>query len=330
MARILVTGSAGFIGSHLTCSLLEMGHEVTGIDNINEDYDTEIKQQNASRATAVSSGDYTFHRGDIRDEELVSRVVQDQDYVFHLAGKAGVPKSVEEPELYHEINTQSTIQLLKACENAGVHRFVLASTSSVYGDSDDLPYTEDQHTEPVSPYGISKRAAEMYTMAWNDLYDLNTVALRYFTVYGPWMRTGMAIPDFTARAVEEGEPFIFKGDGSHTRDFTHVQDVVRANMALIGQGSADGEILNISSDNRVNVQDIAELILEETNSDKEVEHVEERAGDVEHTGADIDKAHRLLGYDPEIDIYEGVHDFLGWYRRNKGWYHPMALEASRQ
>jgi UDP-glucose 4-epimerase len=327
--RILVTGGAGFIGGHLAERFARDGHDVVALDNFEPFYDLGIKEHNvdAGRAAAEESdGSYELIRGDIRDEDLVTEWVADADVIFHQAAQAGVRASVEQPEKVNDINVSGTLNVLEAARNSDTERVVVASSSSVYGKPEYLPYDEDHPTTPVSPYGASKLAQEHYTRIYNEVYGLPTVALRYFTVYGPRMRPNMAISNFVSRCVNEDPPVIY-GDGTQTRDFTYVEDVLRANERLLETDAADGEVVNIGSTDNIEIRTLAEEIRDQLAPDLDLEYAERYDVDSEHTHADISKASELIGYEPTTTIREGVEQFTEWYRENRDWYEPLVRSS---
>jgi UDP-glucose 4-epimerase len=323
--QILVTGGAGFIGGHLAERFLADGHDVTVVDAMHPYYDLGIKERTVEvhRETAADAGtDYAFVEGDVRDEDLVADLVGDADYVYHQAGRAGVRDSVAEPRVYDEVNVDGTLNVLDAARASDIERVVMASSSSVYGVPQYLPYDEVHPTTPVSPYGASKLAAERYLCAYSEVYDLPAVALRYFTVYGPRMRPNMAITNFVSRCTN-GEPPVIYGDGTQTRDFTYIDDVVEANCSLLETDAADGETVNIGSTDNIEIRELAAVIRDEIAPDLEFEFADRHDADAEHTHADVSKARDLLGYEPTHDIREGVREFVGWYRENRDWYEPL-------
>jgi UDP-glucose 4-epimerase len=325
---ILVTGGAGFIGGHLAEGFAAQGHDVVVLDNLDPYYDVEIKRHaiEAGRAAAEeSAGSYVFVEGDVRDADLVDELVADADVVYHQAAQAGVRADIE-PRKYHDVNVDGTLNLLEAARAHGLERFVLASSSSVYGKPRSLPYEEDHPTTPVSTYGASKLAAERYAMVYGEQYEFPVVALRYFTVYGPRMRPNMAISNFVSRCAN-GEPPVIYGDGSQTRDFTYVEDIVGVNETLLTDDGADGEVLNVGSTDRITIETLATEIRDRLAPDLEIAYTEGYDIDAEHTHADVSKARALLGYEPAYTIREGVAAFVEWYEDTRDWYDPLVRRS---
>ena len=243
---VLVTGGAGFIGGHIAEQLAASGHDVTILDKFVPYYDLGIKEHNVEatrEAAAANGGSCTLVRGTLTDAELVDDLVADTDVVYHQAAQAGVRKSVEEPAKVNRYNVDGTVNVLEASRKHDIQRVVVASSSSVYGKPEYLPYDEDHPTTPVSPYGVSKLATEQYARVYSEIYGLPTVSLRYFTVYGPRMRPNMAMTNFVSRCLH-GEPPVIYGTGEQTRDFTYVEDIRRVNEQLLTDDGTDGEILN--------------------------------------------------------------------------------------
>ena len=326
---ILVTGGAGFIGGHLAEQFVRDGRDVIVLDDLDPYYDVDIKRRNvecAREAARNGTGSYELIEGDVRDADLVADLVDEATYVYHQAAQAGVRTSVENPRRVDDVNVEGTLNVLDAARDSSVERIVFASSSSVYGRPRSLPYDEDHPTTPISPYGVSKLAAENYVRVYGDLYDLSTVALRYFTVYGPRMRPNMAISNFVSRCMNDEPPVVY-GDGSQTRDFTHIDDVVRANAKLLETDAADGEIMNIGSTDNVSVATLAEVIRDEVAPDLGIEYDERQAGDADHTHADVTKAGDVLDYEPSEDIRSGVRKFIAWYAENRGWYEPLVRSS---
>ena len=327
--RILVTGGAGFIGGHLAERFVADGHEVVVLDNFDPFYDTRIKNHTVEgcreRADA-GDGTYRLVEGDVRDAETVKAVVTDADYVYHQAAQAGVRPSVENPRKYDAVNVDGTLNVLDAARESGVERVVVASSSSVYGKPEYLPYDESHPTTPVSPYGASKLAAERYACAYGAVYGLSVVALRYFTVYGPRMRPNMAISNFVSRCLN-GEPPVVYGDGTQTRDFTYIDDVVDANVGLLTDDAADGEALNIGSTDTIEILTLAEEVRDQLAPALDIAFDDRHAADAEHTHADTSKARELLDYEPIYTIREGLAAFIEWYHENREWYEPLVLSS---
>ncbi|WP_122088196.1 GDP-mannose 4,6-dehydratase [Halalkalicoccus subterraneus] len=326
---LLVTGGAGFIGGHLSARFLRRGHDVTVLDNLDPDYNHDLKQrvlERCRRSAAEGDGRYELVFGDIRDAKTVEKAVSTADYIFHQAAQTGVRTSVEIPTKLNETNVDGTINVLEAARNSDIERVVVASSSSVYGKPQYLPYDEVHPTTPVSPYGVSKLAAEQYVRVYSEIYGLPTVSLRYFTVYGPWMRPNMAISNFVSRCLHGESPVIY-GDGSQTRDFTYVDDILWANERLLETDVADGEIMNVGSTDNIDIKTLAEVVRDQLAPELELQYGERNEADAEHTHADISKANELLGYEPTTDIREGVSKFIEWYRANEGWYDPLVRNS---
>ena len=326
--RILVTGGAGFIGGHLAESFVKEGHDVTTLDVLEPFYDIGLKRHNidAARQAAQHNGSYEFIEGSTTDADLVANIMQDIDVVYHQAAQAGVRASVEEPVKVTEYNLNGSQTILEAARKHDIKRVINASSSSVYGKPQYLPYDEDHPHEPVSPYGASKVAGEHYMRVYTEVYGLPTVSLRYFTVYGPRMRPNMAISNFVSRCMR-GEPPEIYGNGKQTRDFTYIADVVDANYLLLDDDSADGEAINIGSTDNIDIRTLTEVVRDEVDPELPIVHTDPREGDAEHTHADISKANELIDYEPSRDIREGVREFIAWYRKNRDWYEPLVLNS---
>ncbi|MUV88645.1 NAD-dependent epimerase/dehydratase family protein [Halapricum sp. CBA1109] len=321
---VLVTGGAGFIGGHLAERFVRDGHDVVVLDNFDPYYDVRLKEHNveAGRAAAADGdGSYRLVEGDVRDAELVAELVTSTDVVSHHAAQAGVRADID-PRKYHEVNVDGTLNVLDAARGTDLRRVVLASSSSVYGTAQYLPYDEAHPTKPVSPYGASKLAAERYGMVYADRYNLPIVALRYFTVYGPRMRPGMAISNFVSRCAN-GEPPEIYGDGSKTRDFTFVEDIVSVNRTLLESDAADGETMNVGSGGTISIEELAETVRDAMAPELDLIYTTGYDIDAEHTHASVEKAGELLGYEPTRTIEEGVAEFVEWYRENQEWYEPL-------
>lgn len=318
MTKILITGGVGFIGSHLAEKLLELGHEVIILDNLDPYYDVGIKEKNIE--IMLRNGNCNFIKGDILDEERLDKIVKDGiNFIFHEAAQPGVRASVENPLKPNEVNVRGTLNVLEAARKADVERVINASSSSVYGKVEYLPFDEKHPTQPLSPYGVSKLVAEHYCRVYNDLYGLPTVSLRYFTVYGPRMRPDLAIPIFTKALFRTESPTIF-GDGEQTRDLTYIEDIISANLKLLGTDKADGESLNIGSGKRVSVNQLFESLRQLTGENVEPICGEEIKGDAKHTLSNSEKARQLIGYEPTMSIEAGLEKFVEWYGANQDFY----------
>jgi UDP-glucuronate 4-epimerase len=314
MARVLVTGGAGFIGSHVAEKLLARGDEVVVLDNFNDFYDPAIKRANAAllkRAKIVT--------GDIRDEALVAKVFADgkPDAVVHLAAMAGVRPSLKDPLHYSDVNIRGTLVLLEEIRKRPETRFVFASSSSVYGDRGKVPFREDDDIHrPVSPYAATKRAGELLAYTHHHLYGIPTTCLRFFTVYGPRQRPEMAIHKFVD-AVHRRKMIPFFGDGSTRRDYTYVDDVVDGVLRALDRCQGY-EIYNLGESATTSLTELVGLIREATGVEPILEFHPLQAGDVLVTCADISKARERLGYDPRTPVREGIARFVDWYRRVDG------------
>jgi dTDP-glucose 4,6-dehydratase len=306
---ILVTGGAGFIGSHIVDRLLDEGFEVRVLDNLSTGDEMNL-------AAHQNKKSFQFIEGDIRNCDLVEKTVKGVDAVIHEAALVSVTRSVENPLLSHEINLLGTVNLLKACKEAHVKRFVLASSCAVYGDTETLPNHENLEPKPLSPYAAHKLAAEKYAQKFYKVHGLETVSLRYFNVYGPRQKYGPysgVISILINRLLNDEPPTIY-GDGMQTRDFVNVKDVVEANMLALSKQEAVGEVFNISTGKAVTINKLTETIqkiMDKTNL--EPVHAEARQGDIKHSYGDITKAKRKLGYKPKVQLEEGLKELVKWY-----------------
>ncbi|MFA5294488.1 MAG: NAD-dependent epimerase/dehydratase family protein [Methanoregulaceae archaeon] len=306
--KALVTGCAGFIGSTLTDRLLEDGYEVIGIDRFSDYYARDLKEQNI--ASAVKNPHFTLLEEDILGMERFPLV----DYVFHLAAQAGVRASWGKSfAIYTRDNIQATQQLLEFYRDQEIRKFVYSSSSSVYGDV-ALPMREDQRVQPVSPYGVTKLAAEHLCSLYGKNYGVPIVSLRYFTVYGPRQRPDMGINRFV-RAILNGEPITIYGDGNQTRDFTYIDDAVEANL-LAAMSDARGEVFNIGGGNRISVIELVRAIEAATGKTAHIRHIGEQKGDVQDTWADTGKAEKVLGWQPKVGIKEGLKSYYAGITSN--------------
>ncbi|WP_353932996.1 NAD-dependent epimerase/dehydratase family protein [Okeanomitos corallinicola TIOX110] len=310
MTKIIVTGAAGFIGSNLVNALLQQGEEVIAIDEFNDYYNPALKQKNA--ATFANSPNLTLVKENIQNLDL-PKLFQDVEIIYHQAAQAGVRNSWGDGfRAYTERNINTTQVLLEAAKNAPkLKRLVFASTSSVYGDAETLPTHEEIAPQPVSPYGITKLAAERLCGLYHKNFGVPFVSLRYFTVYGPRQRPDMAFHKFF-KAVLQDEAIPIYGDGKQTRDFTFISDIVAANLAAATVPEAVGEIFNIGGGSRVVLTEVLETM--ETIVGKSIKrnHIEKAMGDARHTAADISKAKKILGYQPQVSLKEGLQQEWAW------------------
>lgn len=318
MAHYVVTGAAGFIGARTTELLLEQGHAVLGVDNLNAAYDVRVKHHRLARLRDRQG--FAFEEGDIADRALFERPVLCErrfDAVLNLAARAGVRPSVDDPWSYLETNATGTLNCLEFCRRRDVRKFVLASTSSLYGARNPVPYTEDQDTgRPISPYAASKGAAEAMAHAYHALHGIDVSVLRYFTVYGPAGRPDMSVFRFTQR-IREGRPIVVYGDGSMSRDFTYVDDIARGTLAALRP--LGFQIVNLGSDHPYTVRELIALIEERLGLEAEVEYRDSHPADVPTTWADIRKAEKLLDWRPEVPLLEGIARVVAWYEAERSW-----------
>jgi len=313
--RIVLTGAAGFIASQVAALLLDDGHEVVGIDVLNDAYDPRLKDWRLARLEERAR--FTFHRTDIADREALAKVVTkaEPDAIINLAARAGVRQSVENPWVYYETNVVGTLNLLELCKDLGVKKFVLASTSSAYGDQAEQPLREDMQTDrPVSPYAASKKAAEVLSYTYHDLYDIDVTVFRYFTVYGTAGRPDMSVFRFI-RWIDQGQPLRVFGDGTQRRDFTFVGDIARGTVA--GLANVGYEIVNLGGDRPVSLLELIAIIEKTLGKKARIAFEPPNPLDVQSTWADIAKARRLLGWQPQSTLEQGIEAAVEWYRANR-------------
>lgn len=320
MRRVLVTGGAGFIGSHLCQRLISEGHHVVCLDNFDAFYDPAIKRGNLEEIKATEgSGEFQLAEGDIRDTVLLDDLFRRSsfDLVIHLAARAGVRPSIQQPVLYNEVNVTGTLNLLEACRGFGVKDFVFGSSSSVYGTNSKIPFAEEDRLEAmISPYAVTKRIGEVFCYTYHRLYDLNISCLRFFTVYGPRQRPEMAIHTFT-RLIQGGERIPVYGDGTSRRDYTYIEDIIGGIMGAM-RNLRGYAIFNVGESKTIPLRQLISLIEKALGKKAEIQELPEQPGDVPITYADITKARRLLGYDPQVGIEEGVERFVRWFREETG------------
>jgi UDP-glucuronate 4-epimerase len=309
--RILVTGGAGFIGSHLVEKLLTSGHDVAILDDFNDFYDPQIKRENV----AAVSKNVAIHHVDLRDSAAVRTLFHQKKFeaIAHLAARAGIRPSILHPQLYYDTNVNGTLHLLDAARMTGVERFIFASSSSVYGISKTVPFSEDQHlTQTISPYAATKIAGEFLCSTFSHLYQMRVVALRYFTVYGPRQRPDLAIHQFT-RKIYAGQPIDQFGDGSTRRDYTYFDDVIQGTVAALQYSGPLFDIFNLGESETIQLKDLIAAIENALGKKAKINQLPEQPGDVPLTCADISKARKLLGYNPSTRLSDGLPRFIDWF-----------------
>ncbi len=310
-SEILVTGGAGFIGSNLVDRLIDDGFKVKVIDDLS----TGDKQ---NLACQENNDSFEFIEGNIRDFDLIKKTVKGVDAVFHEAALISVTRSVEDPLLSNEINVKGSLNLLKACVNANVKRFVYASSCAVYGDAEVLPIPEDLSAKPLSPYAVDKLTTEKYAKVFYDVYGLETVGLRYFNVYGPRQKHGPysgVISIFIKSFLKNKPPTIY-GDGEQTRDFVNVEDVVEANLLSLSKSDIAGEVFNISSGKAFTINRIVKIIQKITNKESiDPVYAKPRLGDIKHSYAKITKAQRSLEFEPKVQLEKGLEQLIKWHSK---------------
>ncbi|MDA0803851.1 MAG: SDR family oxidoreductase [Planctomycetota bacterium] len=307
-ARCLVTGGAGFIGSHLTDALIERGAQVIVLDDLSNGFESNLKQ-------SIDSGRLAFVRGSILDADLLRRVTHGCRFVFHLAALGSVPRSVKEPALYHQVNATGTMHVLEAARAAGVRRVMYAASSSAYGDQPTLPKIESMRSDPRSPYAYTKLAGEHMMRSWSLSYGMECVSLRYFNIFGPRQRPdsqyAAVIPRW-AEALRRGEAPTIYGDGAQTRDFTHVSNAVHANLcAATTLAPLAGEVVNIGCGGRYSLLQLLEVMQSALGTAITPHFEPTRAGDVRDSEASITAAHALIGYEPVTMFEQGLRETLG-------------------
>lgn len=309
---ILVTGGAGFIGSHLVDRLLKEGHRVMALDNFDDFYDPKMKRRNLAQASLHPS--FRLIEGDLRDEGLLEETLREEKIqaVVHLAARAGVRPSIQDPILYAEVNLRGTLCLLEACRRNGVGRFIFASSSSVYGNNPKVPFSEDDPVDhPISPYAATKKAGELLCHTYHHLYGLDIACLRYFTVYGPRQRPEMAIHRFT-RQIHRGEKISLFGRGDSQRDYTYIDDAIEGTLLAL-ERKHGYEIYNIGESQTISLSELVAILEKKLGKPAFIEHRPAQPGDVERTYADIRKSQQRLGYRPKVRIEEGLTRFVQWY-----------------
>src|SRR5437588_8154411 len=312
--KVLVTGGAGFIGSHLVERLVADGHEVAILDDFNDFYDPQIKRANIS-AVAI---EIAVHDVDLRDGDKVAKMFRNEkfDAIFHLAARAGVRPSIQQPQLYYDTNVAGTLHLLEGARAVGVERFVFISSSSVYGAAKKVPFSEEEHlTQTLSPYAATKIAGEFLCSTYSHLYKMRIVALRYFTVYGARQRPDLAIHQFT-RKIHAGEPIDQFGDGTTRRDYTFIDDIIQGTMAALKYDGPTFDVFNLGESETIQLKDLIAAIEKTLGKKAKINELPEQPGDMPLTYADISKARKLLGYRPTTRLNEGLPRFVEWFLRS--------------
>ncbi len=310
---IMVTGCAGFIGSHMIDKLLDKGKTVVGIDNFDQFYDQSIKIKNIEHN--LNNKDFIFYRADIREKTQMEKIFHDNeiDTLIHLAARAGVRPSIQDPLLYEDVNIRGTVNLLELGRKHNIKKLVFGSSSSLYGINEEIPFREEDPVDKtISPYAASKKACEIFCYTYHHLYGIPITSLRFFTVYGPRQRPEMAIHKFT-RLIDQGKIIEMYGDGRSRRDYTYISDIVNGIMAAVDK-KLGYEIINLGNSNVVELRHLIELIEENLGKNAIIKKLPDQPGDVPVTYADISKAQKLLGYKPIVRIDEGIENFVNWYK----------------
>jgi nucleoside-diphosphate-sugar epimerase len=325
----LVTGCAGFIGWKVSEFLLADDHQVVGIDNLNDAYDVRLKHWRLDQLDGKPG--FEFHRLDIRDREQLRKLCEPRgnrpfDAVINLAARAGVRQSVQNPWVYVETNVTGTLNLLELCRDFEVEKFVLSSTSSLYGADNPRPFREDANTDgPLSPYAASKKGAEALCHTYHYLYDIDVTVFRYFTVYGPAGRPNMSLFRF-AQWISEGRPVLVYGDGKQSRDFTFVEDIARGTIA--GLKPIGYEVINLGSDKPIVLMDSIRILEGLIGRDAVLRYERRHPADILTTWANIEKAEKLLGWRPEVQFRDGLAHLVEWYKHNREWARKISTSAS--
>ncbi|MBM3179514.1 MAG: SDR family NAD(P)-dependent oxidoreductase [Chloroflexi bacterium] len=319
MSHYLVTGAAGFIGARTSEMLIEQGHTVVGVDNMNDAYDPRIKEYRLKKLEALN--DFEFVRDDISDRKILTRksaiTNRKFDGVINLAARAGVRYSVENPWAFLESNVTGTLNMLEVCRQLGCKKFILASTSSIYGEDPPYPTPETaSSSEPMQPYAASKKGAEALAHSYHHLYDIDVTVLRYFTVYGPAGRPDLAIFRFV-KWIIEGEPIRINGDGKQSRGFTYVDDIARGTIAALKP--LGYEVINLGGHEVITINGLVELVEELTGKKANVQYGPPNLADMFMNQADVTKAREMLGWDPQVRLHEGIKNLIDWYYAERAW-----------
>ncbi len=316
MANYLVTGAAGFIGARTSQMLLEQGHTVVGIDNVNDAYDPRIKEYRLKNLQAQPG--FKFHKHDISEKSAIDLFKNEKIYgVINLAARAGVRFSVDNPWVFVESNVMGTLNMLEVCRQFGCKKFILASTSSIYGENPQYPTPETaSSSEPMQPYAASKKGAEALTHSYHHLYDIDVTIVRYFTVYGPAGRPDLAIFRFV-KWILEGEPIRINGDGNQSRGFTYVDDIARGTIAALKP--LGYEVINLGGHEVISINGLVELVEDLTGKKANVQYGPPNLADMFMNQADVSKARDVLGWNPQVNLREGISNLIEWYKAERSW-----------
>lgn len=316
MSNYLVTGAAGFIGARTSQMLIEQGHTVVGIDNINDAYDPRIKEYRLKKLQALKG--FKFHKADISDKSSIDLFKSEKiDGVINLAARAGVRFSVDNPWAFVESNVTGTLNMLEVCRRFGCKKFILASTSSIYGENPQYPTPETaSSSEPMQPYAASKKGAEALAHSYHHLYDIDVTIVRYFTVYGPAGRPDLAIFRFV-KWIMEDEPIRINGDGTQSRGFTYVDDIARGTIAALKP--LGYEIINLGGHEVITINGLVELVEDLTGKKASVQYGPPNLADMFMNQADVSKAREMLGWNPQVNLREGIGNLIEWYKTERSW-----------
>jgi nucleoside-diphosphate-sugar epimerase len=316
MSHYLVTGAAGFIGARTSQMLIEQGHTVVGIDNMNDAYDPRMKDYRLKKLQAMEG--FTFHKHDISEKSAIDLFKNEKlDGVINLAARAGVRYSVENPWVFLESNVTGTLNMLEVCRQFGCKKFILASTSSIYGENPEYPTPETaSSSEPMQPYAASKKGAEALAHSYHHLYDIDVTIVRYFTVYGPAGRPDLAIFRFV-KWIIEGEPIRINGDGKQSRGFTYVDDIARGTIAALKP--LGYEVINLGGHEVISINGLVDLVEDLTGKKANVQYGPPNLADMFMNQANVTKAREMLGWDPQVNLREGIGNLIKWYYAERDW-----------
>jgi len=316
MSHYLVTGAAGFIGARTSQMLIEQGHTVVGIDNMNDAYDPRMKDYRLKKLQAMEG--FTFHKHDISEKSAIDLFKNEKlDGVINLAARAGVRYSVENPWVFLESNVTGTLNMLEVCRQFGCKKFILASTSSIYGENPEYPTPETaSSSEPMQPYAASKKGGEALAHSYHHLYDIDVTIVRYFTVYGPAGRPDLAIFRFV-KWIIEGEPIRINGDGKQSRGFTYVDDIARGTIAALKP--LGYEVINLGGHEVISINGLVELVEDLTGKKANVQYGPPNLADMFMNQANVTKAREMLGWDPQVNLREGIGNLIKWYYAERDW-----------